>query len=301
MSEDQAIWARVECLSEDAQASSDWLWTQGAQGVEVRDGETFFEEDPEFAPVPDGKARLIAYIEVEDSMEALAARLHADAPSHLKLVTAARFDDRSWATKWREFFTPRHLSPHAIVGPPWEDFDAPRDGHAIIVEPGMAFGTGTHETTQVVSHLLEDFLRDHPTTRMLDVGCGSGILCMHASFLGVQELTGVDVEPEAIENAQHNLTLNALTAHAIDFSTTPLHELPGTWELVVANILSHILVSLSAELVAHTQVGGQLILSGILEHQLADIRAAFPQAHDLRELEVRQLGEWFALRYLRAS
>lgn len=302
--EEEQIWIRVEALSQNAERGSDLLWMLGAQGVEVRDGETFFEGDPEFAPIPDGRARLVSYfaLEEEDTVEALTERLEEALTEHTTLVAAARFDDRSWETKWREFFTPRHLSSRAIVGPPWEDFDAPEGGHRIIVEPGMAFGTGTHETTQLVSQVLEDLLDNAPTQveRMLDVGCGSGILCIHAHSLGVKHLVGIDIADEAIENAEHNLTLNGKQDADIDFSTTPLGDIEGTWPLVVANILAHILVMLSEELIAHTAPGGTLVLSGILEHQLADIREAFGQDETLEEVGQRNLGEWFSITYRRA-
>ena len=300
--EDEQIWIRVEALSMNPDRGTDLLWMLGAQGVEVRDGETFFEDDPEFAPVPDGRARLVSYFSLEegDTVEELTARLEEALTEHTSLVAAARYDDRSWETKWREFFTPRHLSSRAIVGPPWEDFEAPEGGHRIIVEPGMAFGTGTHETTQLVSQVLEDLLDDTPVDRMLDVGCGSGILCIHAHSLGVQQLVGIDIADEAIENAVHNLTLNGKQDADIDFSTTPLGDIEGTWPLVVANILSHILVMLSEELIAHTAPGGTLVLSGILEHQLADIRAAFNSDESLEEVRQRNLGEWFSLTYRRS-
>ena len=298
---EEPVWIRVEALSQNAERGSDLLWMLGAQGVEVRDGETFFEGDPEFAPIPDGRARLVSYfpLEEDDTLDALTERLEEALTEHTSLVAAARFDDRSWETKWREFFTPRHLSSRAIVGPPWEDFDAPEGGHRIIVEPGMAFGTGTHETTQLVSQVLEDLLSETPFERMLDVGCGSGILSIHAHSLGVSSLTGVDIAEEAIENANHNLELNHKQDADIHFSTTPLADIEGEWPLVVANILAHILVMLSPELIAHTEPGGTLVLSGILEHQLEDIREAFDH-QDLREVHCQNLGEWFAITYHRA-
>lgn len=301
MATQESMWWRGEFLARNGEHGADALWGLGAGGVEIRDRDTFFEGDPDYAPVPDGQTRLVAYFEVEDADagQALAARLEraCEEDATMTLVATAPFEDRSWATKWREFFRPRQLSARVSVGPPWEDFDAPAGGHRLVVEPGMAFGTGTHETTQLVSEILDDLLAGQRFERMLDVGCGSGILSMLAAKLGVAHILGVDIDAEALENARHNLGLNDLEGADITYATTPLAEVEGQWPLVVANILAHILLSLRDELIAHVEPGGQLILSGLMEHQLEDLRGAF--GGELVELAVHQRGEWFALHYLK--
>ncbi len=301
---DEATWWRGEWISGAPEEAASALWSAGAGGVEVRDATTFFEGSPDFAPVPDGKTRLIGYFEVAPTEHAQ-ARLRDDLDEDIaqvaqtELVALAPFEDDSWKTKWREFFHPRPLSPHAMVGPPWEDFEAPEGGHTIVVEPGMAFGTGTHETTQLCAAVLEELLTDEEASlpdALLDVGCGSGILSMHALKLGVPSVLGLDIAEEALENARHNLGLNDLTDADVTYAKTPLAQVEGQWTCVVANILAHILIDLSDDLIAHTAPGGTLILSGLLTTQLDEVRAAFAP---LEERGTRTHGEWCALIYHR--
>lgn len=290
-------WWRGEFLSNDAEMASHELWQLGAAGVEIRDRDTFFEGDPDFAPVPDGQTRLIAYFECETPERAQELEIGLHAEPRLTIVSFLPFEDRSWETKWHEFFKPRQLSPRTIIGPPWESFEAPQDGHRIIIQPGMAFGTGTHETTQLVSQVIDDLLRDHVPQAMLDVGSGSGVLCILAAKLGVSRLLGLELEEFTLENARENVELNGLLEHDVTFSTTPLAEIEGEWPLVVANIIAPILLHLRPELIAHTEVGGELVLSGILDSQMESIREAFsPQ---MQELGWRQYGDWCAIHYRR--
>jgi ribosomal protein L11 methyltransferase len=290
-------WWRGEFLAAESELSSDLLWSLGAGGVEIRDHDTFFEGDPDFAPIPDGKVRLIAYFAcAKDDVDVLREGLQTS--ELVEVVALVHYEDRSWETKWHEFFTPRLLAPHTIVGPPWEEFDAPEGGRKLIIEPGMAFGTGTHETTQLVSTQLEALLEGgHEFERMLDVGCGSGILCTLANQMGVKHLTGLELQEDTLENAHKNVSLNALDPDAFTFSTTPLDRVEGAWPLVVANIIAPILLELCEQLIAHTKPGGTLVLSGILAEQMPAIRAAF--SPHMQEVSEAHLGLWHAIHYKR--
>lgn len=303
--QEESAWWRAEFLTHNPEPVSGKLWGMGAGGVEIKDRETFFEGDPSYAPIPDGKARVVAFFEITRTRPAdiLVAELErwCDGDVGVDLVGVASFEDTSWKTKWRDYFKHRHLSPRVIVGPPWEEFDAPEGGHKMLIEPGMAFGTGTHETTQVVATMLDEWLDQNPTPRLLDVGCGSGILSMLAAQLGVSEVLGVDIDGEALENARHNLGLNGLEDANITYATTPTAEVEGQWPLVVANILAHILIALRDALVARCEPGGQLILSGIIEAQLEDIRRAFIEEAGLIEEDMHVRGEWYALRLTRPA
>ncbi len=297
--EDATPWWRGEFIATESELSSDLLWSLGAGGVEIRDHDTFFEGDPDFAPIPDGRIRLIAYFELpQQDVEEL--RQSLEASDLVELVALTHYEDRSWETKWHEFFKPRLLAPHTMVGPPWEEFDAPEGGRKLIIEPGMAFGTGTHETTQLVSTTLEALLEaGHDFDRMLDVGCGSGILCVLAHQLGIAHLTGLELQEDTLENAHKNVDLNGLSPTAFTFSTQPLARVEGQWPLVVANIIAPVLLELSAQLIAHTAPGGTLILSGILAEQMPALREAFSGA--LEEVHATHLGLWHAIHYRRAA
>ena len=291
--QDDVRWWRAEVHGSEATAASSGLWALGAKGVEVRDGETFFEDDPDFALLGDGSVRVIAFFELKaKEAESLGAALKAWAG--WEVVSWGVFEDESWKTKWKEYFRPHLLSPRFRVGPPWEEFEAPEGGWKLVVEPGMAFGTGTHETTQLVAQVIDELMASGAgvPAALLDVGSGSGILSVQAALLGVGKVAGLDIDDESMENAQRNVELNGLKSHDIRFSTTPLAQWPGTYPLVVANILAHILVSLAPQLIAHTAPGGTLVLSGILEDQIPDILEAFAP---LTCIATASRGPWFAL------
>lgn len=299
MSETEELpWYRAECLAQNADRATELLWRLDAGGVEVHD-QTTYMEGAEVVPVPDGMTRLVAYFQTDDA-EAIERALTESLPHATgSLVGFLAFTDTSWMLKWKEYFSPRQLSPRATVGPPWETFAPPVEGGlAIVIDPGMAFGTGTHETTQLCAAALDDLLADDPPQTLLDVGCGSAILSILAARLGVPRVVGVDVEAEAIESAKNNLPLNGLTDDDVALSTTPLADVEGVYDIVVANILLHILTALKDELRAHTRPGGVLLLSGIGTHQEAQAIETF-NAPGWTLQNTRRDGEWIALRYVR--
>ena len=188
------------------------------------------------------------------------------------------YTDESWKESWKEFFTPIAIAPNAWVGPPWEEEatreNAGRDGTAFIVDPGMAFGTGHHETTRLTGHLLADALAefDAPPS-VLDVGCGSGVLSMLAADAGAHPVVGVDISDDAVAAARENAARNGF--EDLDFSTRDLADVPGTFDLVVANILDEILLYLRDDLYDHVAPGGRLLVSGIPDERLEHFREAF--------------------------
>lgn len=299
----EPLWWRGEFMTSNPDVTAPLLWANGAQGVEVYDQETYFE-DANWVPVPDGQTRLVAYFGLASEDEAAPLRTSLDAlcldsEEPIALIELAPFTDTSWQHTWKAYFKPRMLCAHMIVGPPWEEFDAPEGGLKLIIEPGMAFGTGTHETTQLAAQHLEDALSADPNQRVLDVGCGSGILAIAAHLMGARDIEGVDHDPRAVTASRENLEFNGLPIDAIPFSTTPAGQVPGEWDIVVANILSHVLVRLREALCARVRPGGLLILSGILWEKIPELREAFV-VEGWTEEAVAQLGDWASLCVRRA-
>lgn len=283
MTQAEPVWYRLEVLTTESEVAAQALWDAGALGVEVQDQATFMEG--KFGPVPDGQARLIAFFDAPFSTDAL--RFAHD------VVSNQRFDDRSWETAWMEHFKPITVSRRAIVGPPWESFDAPVDGVKVVIEPGMAFGTGTHETTGVCATLIDELLDEDNGLpgSLLDVGCGTGVLSMIARGLGVPVVHGIDHDPIAIDVARDNLAKNGYDD--VEVSTRTLSQL-GVYDVVVANILAHILLTLSDDLHARVAPGGTLVASGITDVQADDFLRDFARpGFDL--VERRDRGEWVAL------
>ena len=190
----------------------------------------------------------------------------------LELVDYSPLDD-DWQENWKRYFRPTQVSQRFLVRPPWEQADDAQPGRIeLIIEPGMAFGTGTHETTRLCLQTLDNPRSDYST--VLDVGCGSGILSVAVAKLGAQEVTGIDVDPAALVATQENADRNRV-GHFVSTSTATLSDVEGEWPLVIANILSSILISIREPLCARVATGGQLLLSGILVSEQDDVCDAF--------------------------
>jgi ribosomal protein L11 methyltransferase len=179
-------------------------------------------------------------------------------------------DDTDWVRASQSQFPPTRVGERLWIVPSWHT--APTDApNAIVVrlDPGVAFGTGTHPTTQLCLAWLESHLA--PGARVLDYGCGSGILAIAAGRLGAGALVGVDVDDQALVAARANTQGNGVSARYTD----PAGLGPGTYDIVVANILSNPLKLLAPALVARVAPRGALVLSGVLERQAADVMAAY--------------------------
>lgn len=297
MSDEQNDWYRMTLLVETARAldATAILWEFDAAGVETQDAETY-ADDETIPPVPDGTNRLVAYFQAPSP--AAVSRLEQDIVNALSdadilplSIQCGAYTDRSWETAWKDYFEPTLIAPRAIVGPPWEDFEAPEGGTKIVIEPGMAFGTGTHETTQLCAEKLDRLLAEaEGETTLLDVGCGSAILSMIARRLGAAKVVGIDVDATAIEVAQENLSVNDLEGE-VELSTTPVDEIDETFDVVVANILTHILLHIRDSLRDRVAPGGVLLLSGITDEQADQVRQGFV-GDGFEEVGMDQKGEW---------
>lgn len=262
-------------------ALSDALFALGCGGIQEdhpADLPPVYRQPWDDGPPPPPAPRVILRSWWEDpDRAALDPKIAALAPDLIRSWEPV--PDTDWETAWQQGFPPIHISPRLIVAPPWE----PVDG-AVILDPGVGFGTGQHETTRGALRAI-DRLADGCQT-LLDVGCGSGILALAGAHLGL-EAVGVDIEAPAVEAAKRNAEANGLS---VRFGTEPLHRLDGTWDLVVANIHAEALVVLRDGLVRRAR--RHLVLAGILadrESKVLEAFAAWPVA--VRE----QDGEWICL------
>lgn len=211
-------------------------------------------------------------------------------------VTTVKSED--WSTSWKANFKPLRIGRRLLIVPTWEQAEAGPDDIVLNLDPGMAFGTGGHETTRLCLEQLETVLLNRPAGHLasvLDLGTGSGILAMAAARLGAGRVCAVDIDPEAVEVAQENLAINGL-AGRIECSTAPLEALTGPFDVILANILAEELVRLAPQLAMQLAPGGVLILSGILAEKEALVRSGFA-AQPLMYLETARQGEWVAMLY----
>jgi ribosomal protein L11 methyltransferase len=185
-----------------------------------------------------------------------------------------------------------------LIVPTWEEVPALAGDLVIRIDPGMAFGTGGHETTRLCLELLEKIMDDCPTgtaASLLDLGTGSGILAIAASLLGARRIVALDIDHEAIDVAQENLFLNHLD-NTIETGTAPLESLTESFDIILANILAEELVRLAPELAKRINPGGALILSGILTEKEPLVLNGF-RSTALQCEEILRDNEWSALLY----
>lgn len=203
-------------------------------------------------------------------------------------VELAQLEDQDWETAWLDQYQPIEITPTLWVYPSWvEGADAP--GAIIRIDPGMAFGTGTHETTRLCMQVLAGLNLDSQS--VLDFGCGSGILAITALKLGAREAVGVDIDPKAelvsVQNARNNGVDSRFTIQsAAEIGTRK-------FDIVIANILAHALIDLADDLISHTRNNSLIVLSGILSHQADEVIAAYQPYFTFTRVEE---SGWVALR-----
>ncbi len=200
--------------------------------------------------------------------------------------------ENDWATSWKEHFHVVRIGRSFVIKPGWRDYTPAGDDIVIEIDPGLAFGSGLHPTTQLCLKIFEEM--PLAGQEIFDVGTGSGILAIAALKLGASRVRAVDIDDVAVRVADENFALNHV-AERVETAVGSAAETGGRqWPLVVANILANILLQLMPDLAAATAPGGTLILSGLLEAQEADLRAA-AEAHGLRLVNRYQQEDWVAL------
>lgn len=220
----------------------------------------------------------------------IAAIFQVDRP----VMTTSDFAEEDWGSTWKKHFIPFAIVPDLIIAPTWEQYQAVPGETVIVMDPGMAFGTGHHATTSLSLALLRDVVRSTSGIRVLDVGTGTGILGMAAALFGAAEVLGIDNDPLAVAAADENVRRNGLEK-IMQVAATPLASLPGSYSLVVANIIHDTLLEMAPILGQLTEPAGALILSGILQGpQTENIVDCFQQ-RGFRLERCEQLAEWSAL------
>ena len=304
-------WAEAACTVPTALADelADFLVELTGCGVSIENlnVDTFSVETIEETPIKTVKAYLPNDPSLEENLARITAWLHdhgRGCPGFVFQQPVVTFiQEEDWANGWKQHFHPTRIGRRLVIKPTWESYDSLAEDIVIELDPGLAFGTGTHGTTRMCLEVLEGIVfRDTPygavegppAATVLDVGTGSGILAIAAARFGVGRIVAVDIDPRAVEVANENLALNGITG--VEVSTTPLEAIPGRFDIVLANILAEELVRLGHHLVAKVAPGGFLVLSGILTEREEFVRDGFaPFPLDLAE--VRREAEWSCLSY----
>jgi len=289
-----------------AEAVADVLARFAPNGVMTEQAVNFTNDEDEGTPV--GPITVRAYLPADEQLDETRGKLE-ESLYYLGMIQPlpapvfTPIADQNWMEAWKAHYKPIPIGNRLIIVPVWMDSPQP-ERISIKIDPGMAFGTGTHPTTQLCLQLMEP-LFDSPAKiqnlrTTIDVGCGSGILSVAALKLGARQALGVDIDAAAIKNSRENAENNAIKSEDLLLGLGSVDELKagkfafGQAPLVLANILAPILIRLfdagMADLIAP---GGAIILSGILDHQ-AQAVAASAQEHGLVLIEQRQMGDWVA-------
>lgn len=215
--------------------------------------------------------------------------LNADSLGSGKIRLTLRGDEE-WKDKWKAYFKPTKITEHIVVCPSWEEYEPASDEEVVIsIDPGMAFGTGTHETTALTTLLMEKYLE--PGEKVLDVGCGSGILSIIAARLGASRVLGIDIDDEAVTASEENGERNGVMDIA-RFQIGDLTEgVDFQADVVVANLLTHLVLRLSPDIPKHMLPGGRYVTSGILVEQEASVVQALEEL-GFTVLETTEKGDW---------
>jgi ribosomal protein L11 methyltransferase len=293
----------VETRREAVDAISHFLVTHGSLGTAYDEQHLGNEGDPAAPlPPPPRVTKVTAYFPWDTDLwalkqaflEFLPVLAASFGPGPEAFLSAAEITDSGWAEKWKEHFHARKIGRRIVIKPSWETI-APGDGEVVLtVDPGQAFGTGTHETTRMCLRFLEDlFDLPRPPRTALDVGTGTGILGIAAVRLGAESVLGIDTDPVAVEVAGRNAELNGV-AGPFRAEGTPLSDVRGVHDLVMGNLIAEILADLAADLVARCAPGGHLVVSGILAEKAGWVADEF-RRHGATPVKEATDGPWAAL------
>lgn len=211
----------------------------------------------------------------------------------IEKVEVTSVSDDAWLTQWKQYFKPTKITDKLIVKPTWEPYQKQDQSELIIdLDPGMAFGTGTHSTTTLCMRLMERYLE--PDWKVLDIGTGSGILSIGAALLGASFVLGIDIDPLAVEIAKENVKTNHLDSKIAIREGDLVTEVTEQVDLILANLMADLVIHLTEYLSKALCPGGIFISSGILTEQRTRVETAI-RTSGFDILEVLEDGEWCAI------
>ncbi|MDI3310595.1 MAG: 50S ribosomal protein L11 methyltransferase [Thermoanaerobacterium sp.] len=199
-------------------------------------------------------------------------------------------DDEDWANSWKKYYKTFKIGKRVVIKPSWEDYKPEENEIVVELDPGMAFGTGSHETTKMCIEFLEDNVKSGDT--VFDVGCGTGILSIVSSKLGAKKVFAVDVDEVALKVASTNVKLNKLDNIEV-LKSDLLKELNGEADLIVANIIADIIIKATFDIHEKLKENGLFISSGIIKDRKDDVLNAISEYFDI--IEIKEDGEWVAI------
>ena len=281
-------WALVlSAPEEELEILAAELFELGASGVELQEAGMILM--PGTPPLPEGRGRAVAHFADRADADAAAAQLQLEPPVEIAA--------QDWSVSWRAHHKPLQVGPRSWVYPPWV---TPPPGPTVVtIDPGMAFGTGSHATTALCLERCDELLSERLGASVLDVGTGSGVIAILAARLGAGRVCGTENDAVALDAARKGAQLNGLEDDRIEWRLEDPAAVPGEFEVVIANILLNTLEELAPQLARKVAPGGRLVLSGLLAAQGDAAEAAYV-AEGLRPVQRKEREGWLRVELERA-
>ncbi|WMJ82439.1 50S ribosomal protein L11 methyltransferase [Clostridium sp. MB40-C1] len=300
-------WIEIEVItsSEAVEAVTGILYNTGVQGVAILDSQDiklkkenpgqFDWVDEIIIDVKEG-AILRAYYKKEDNIDEYVNYIK-EAVDKLEeygidkgkgLVTAKRINEEDWENNWKQYYKPTKVGNRVVVKPIWEEYTKKDDEVIVELDPGMAFGTGTHETTRLCVKALEEYVKEDSV--VFDIGTGSGILAISAAKLGAKKVVGVDLDPVAVDSAKKNISYNNIDNIEVLYGNL-MEVVDGKANIVIANILADVIKILVEDVKKFIEKDGYFISSGIILERKADVIEKLVECGFTVE-KVNVDGEW---------
>ncbi len=282
------------------EAVSDSILGLGLEGLEIEDNflsegdkEAMFVHSVDASIIPFDEVRVVVYLDESMDVQAIQkqiadelVRISDFLPTGSGRFLIEEMPDEDYEHKWKEFYQPFRVGENMIVTPIWEEPEVGKNDIVIKIDPGLAFGSGTHETTSLCVEYLQAIDVTHK--KVVDVGCGSGILGIIAVKLGADQVIGIDIDENAIAIAVENVVSNDVQHKMSIIQGNLLEEVDEPVQVVVANILAGPLIELAESIAAHVKGGCVLALSGILSEQVEEVLTAYRPWIEFEEPELRE-------------
>ncbi len=300
------IEVRVITKSEALEPVSGIFYGLDCKGVAIEDPNDILEREQgpltwDFADINvlehKGEVAVVkAYFSEEDNIEEVLEYINKKMvelkdlgiDTGLAKIESEKMYEEDWANNWKKYYKPTKIGERIVVKPTWEEYDATEDELVLELDPGMAFGTGTHETTRMCIQALDDYVKEDSV--VFDVGCGSGILAIAAAKLGAKKAVGVDLDPVAVESAKENVGFNNLDNIEILYGNL-VEVIEGKAEIVVANIIAEVICILTEDVKRVLKEDGYFITSGII-HDRVDMVTNKLKETGFEVVEINKDGEW---------
>lgn len=316
-------WIRVSIYttSEGIEPVSGRLYQLGISGLEIEDEADFkdFLEnnrqywdyvDDDLIKAKEGETQVKTYVSddaaghelliaIKSTLDELKALDENKEFGRLE-IEVENMTEEDWANNWKQYFHPIEIGERLLIKPEWEELLEPTDRIVFNIEPGMSFGTGSHYTTQLCLEALEKYIK--PNVKMLDLGCGSGILSIISLLLGAETAVAVDIDPNAVDTAYQNAERNGvkkdkytvLAGNVVTDADIQKKISKNKYEVVAANIVADVIIGLAPKAKEYMAEGGVFITSGIIEDRIDDVKSALIE-NGFEIVQINQRKDWASI------